>query len=748
MRHSASLSHYLRGANRMLLKRFHKSIILLLISLNTFLLAEEVPAAQPEKLSIPVVDEYEEVNLGQSAWDNSINTPIVGFDRVDGGLNPQRFRVKGQPTKANNGAINGKNYTAIIWERSYRLAKRIIDSNSAASDYFKTTISKIEEALCDGNNQVKSYLVIYRSSRFMQLINAGLAYSADKYEKTTTNEPYKNCLYKRMDYDLRAAQFSVSGTGYSGTAENRWLEVMEPASAGKRFLWHLSDISMVIGKGSHEGSFTGFESVLADAIPIGNFKIVAGLNVSQVPKYRGGESSREGKLYNAFGGNVLELPEPDAEVLKALANHYIQEFKISENPMNDEEFKYVYENSKDKLMNIPYVEDAVFNVIDRLAQFKAKDPQLNIFNFNTLAKSIGEVGNFPEWILNEDQVLTKINELRNEITKVMVGQKHLVSEVITKVQSYFIAGRTNPKPAASMLFLGPTGTGKTFLAQLLSEVLYGQKPTTIYLTNYNSGSKEKFVETVAEQLLKNSYQVMVFEEIDKAPDEIRNVLYPLLDEGIFYDTQQRPISARGLIAIATTNAGADLILKKAPTDLGEITDEHILATKYAAFRDEIISTIGQSEINSEMGSSNGGFRASFDIRFNTKAVFLPFSDSEKIQLAKIILKKAQKILSNRKWTFKVETSVPEWIAASLIDNSKGARPIDYMVEDILTQGAAAYSIVTKQVINDNLAKTFTLKKHPTKSGAFIISESQDPKTEVEYLLNTDSRKVITTSSGN
>lgn len=715
---------------------------------SSFLEAAEVSTPVPplEEKAVEL-EEYEELGLGESAWDNTVNTPIVGFDRVDGGLNPQRFKLKGQAARPNTGAINGKNYTAIIWERPYRLAKRILDSNSPASDYLKATIGKIEEALCDGNNQVKSYLVIYRSSRFMQLVNAGLAYSADKQDKLNQVDS-PNCLNKRMDYDLRAAQFSVSGTGYTGTAENRWREIMEPANAGKRFLWHLGDIGMVIGKGSHEGSFTGFESVLADAIPIGNFKIVAGLSVSQVPKYRSGDTSREGKLYNSFGANILELPEPNADVLRSIVNHYIQEFKIAPDAMGEDAFKYVYENAKDKLMNIPYVEDAVLNVIDRLSQFKSKDPELSLFEFPTLAKAIGEVGNFPEWILNEDQVLTKVDTLRSEIEEIMVGQKHLVSEVISKVQAYFLAGRTNPKPAASMLFLGPTGTGKTFLAQLLSEILYGQKPTTIYLTNYNSGSKEKFVEVVAEHLLKNAYQVMVFEEIDKAPDEIRNVLYPLLDEGIFYDSQQRPISARGLIAIATTNAGADLILKKAPTDLGEIVDESELAGKYGSFRDEIISSIGQSEINNSVGSQGDGFRSSFDIRFNLKAVFLPFSESEKLQLANIILKKSKKVLGNRKWAFEVDPSVAEWIAASLIDNSKGARPIDYMVEDILTQGAAAYCLETKKNINDKTPKAFALNKHPTKAGVFIISEASNTAQRVEYLLNTDSRTLINISSEN
>ena len=236
------------------------------------------------------------------------------------------------------------------------------------------------------------------------------------------------------------------------------------------------------------------------------------------------------------------------------------------------------------------------------------------------------------------------------------------------------------------MFLGPTGVGKTELAKALAAVYFNgeDRLVRVDLNEYSeSADVSRLLAIGAEnthsltaQIAKQPFSVVLLDEIEKAHPNVLNVLLQMLDEGMLRDTQNKPVSFRDAIIIATSNAGADKIR------------EHIAAGEsLEQFEDDFIDELISSNI----------FRPEFINRFDETVLFRPLSQEELEQVVDLIVGSINKTLAAQKISVNLTKAAKQLLAEKGYDPRLGARPLRRVtqrsIENIVAQKLLSQSVV-------------------------------------------------------
>ena len=193
-----------------------------------------------------------------------------------------------------------------------------------------------------------------------------------------------------------------------------------------------------------------------------------------------------------------------------------------------------------------------------------------------VAMIVSKMTGVPLTELTEEET-KRLMQMGDVLKKRVIGQSNII-EVISKCVRRSRAGMVDPKrPTGSFLFLGPTGVGKTFLARVLAEFLFGNEDSMIEIDM--SEYMEKFAVSrligappgyvgyeeggqLAEKVRRRPYSVVLFDEIEKAHPDVFNILLQVMEDGRLTDNFGRLVSFKNTILIMTSNVGADLIKKQ------------------------------------------------------------------------------------------------------------------------------------------------------------------------------------------
>lgn len=284
--------------------------------------------------------------------------------------------------------------------------------------------------------------------------------------------------------------------------------------------------------------------------------------------------------------------------------------------------------------------------------------------YEDVRNAVMEVVQIPKWIVRRDYKVVK--ELPKKLDGELVGVVEGKRDLIGQIKIGYVAGRTDTKPAGALMFVGPTGTGKSYLAKKSAEFM-GMKLITMDMTQYATDETfDRFLDTLSKALTVNPYSFFLFEEIDKANVKVLDRLYFMLDEGIFYDKNQAPLYARGAFIMMTTNAAHKVI-----TDNRHSPDLRTL-------------------VNRELQKY---YRPSFLNRFDAISIFLPFTDEEYYGLAQILTaKKTQLMTEFYDWKITVDDGVLKYIGKNGHSVLYGARPMERTIEKVLSIGISNFQL--------------------------------------------------------
>lgn len=264
---------------------------------------------------------------------------------------------------------------------------------------------------------------------------------------------------------------------------------------------------------------------------------------------------------------------------------------------------------------------------------------------------------------------SQLLNLEQDLKKYVISQDRAVT-VVADALRRARSGVGNPnRPVGTFLFLGPTGVGKTELSKALARVYFGDEKSIIRvdmnqyvsaddvhrLIQAMNGSELGFLGEVR----KKPFSVILLDEIEKAHSSVVNALLQMLDEGVMKDGDNRNVSFRDAIVIATSNAGADEIRKM--IDSGQNIEE-----AESTFIETLIS--------------RGLFAPEFVNRFDEVVIFKPLAPNELIQVIDIIIGDINKSLDAQKVQVHLTEAAKQWLVEKGYDSKLGARPMRRMAQ--------------------------------------------------------------------
>ena len=293
----------------------------------------------------------------------------------------------------------------------------------------------------------------------------------------------------------------------------------------------------------------------------------------------------------------------------------------------------------------------------------------------------------------------KLLRMEGELAKRVIGQKEAVQAVSTAVRRAR-AGLQDPhRPIGSFMFLGPTGVGKTELTKALAAYLFDDENALIRIDMSEYMEKHSVARLIGappgyvgyeeggaltEAVRRRPYQVILFDEIEKAHPDVFNVLLQVLDDGRLTDGQGHTVDFRNTLIVMTSNLGADFLVNQPE---GEDTD---------AVRDQV------------MGVVRAAFRPEFLNRIDEIILFHRLKKSEMTRIVDIQMTRLQKLLDDRKITITLDAGAREWLAEKGWDPAYGARPlkrvIQKSVQDPLAEMILAGSIKDGEKVSVSAGK--------------------------------------------
>jgi ATP-dependent Clp protease ATP-binding subunit ClpB len=265
----------------------------------------------------------------------------------------------------------------------------------------------------------------------------------------------------------------------------------------------------------------------------------------------------------------------------------------------------------------------------------------------------------------------KLLKMEDKIGQRVVGQADAVHSVSTAVRRAR-AGLQDPnRPIGSFMFLGPTGVGKTELTKALAEFMFDDEHALIRIDMSEYMEKHSVARLIGappgyvgyeeggaltEAVRRRPYQVVLFDEIEKAHPDVFNVLLQVLDDGRLTDGQGRTVDFRNTLIVMTSNLGAEYLVQQSE---GEDTDkvrDLVMAEVRAHFRPEFLNRVDEIILFHRLKREHMGC------------------------IVDIQMQRLQKLLEDRKITLTLEPKGREWLAEKGYDPAYGARPLKRVIQ--------------------------------------------------------------------
>ncbi|MGB6587017.1 MAG: AAA family ATPase, partial [Pseudolabrys sp.] len=301
----------------------------------------------------------------------------------------------------------------------------------------------------------------------------------------------------------------------------------------------------------------------------------------------------------------------------------------------------------------------------------------------------------------------KLLRMEDELARRVIGQQEAVHAVSTAVRRAR-AGLQDPhRPIGSFMFLGPTGVGKTELTKALAEYLFDDENALIRIDMSEYMEKHAVARLIGappgyvgyeeggaltEAVRRRPYQVILFDEIEKAHPDVFNVLLQVLDDGRLTDGQGHTVDFRNTLIVMTSNLGADFLVNQPEGQDSDAVKDQVMAVVRSAFRPEFLNRVDEI------------------------ILFHRLKKTEMGRIVDIQMARLQKLLDDRKITIKLDASARDWLADKGWDPAYGARPlkrvIQKSVQDPLAEMILAGTIKDGEKVTisgDKLGLTFNGK---------------------------------------
>jgi ATP-dependent Clp protease ATP-binding subunit ClpC len=546
----------------------------------------------------------------------------------------------------------------------------------------------------------------------------------------------------------------IAGTKYRGQFEDRLKKIMDEAKKNPNIILFVDEIHTLIGAGAAEGSMDAAnmlkpllargeikcigattqeeykKSILKDGALDRRFQAVGVIEptISETKEILKGIRSRYEEFHGiCYSDQILDLitelaskyildkqfPDKAIDIMDQVGSkvkikkihrpekakeieHRLEELAIREaDSMKDSELFDVHEEQVSLL-------DQYESILSRWV-VKYKNKKISV-----CSKEVYEVVSSRTGI--PVQELSKLESkrllgLKSTLNKHIIGQSKAIEEISNSILRSRSGLKDDNKPIGSFLLLGPTGTGKTYISKMVSQIMFGGSDKIIQLdmSEYSEkisssrmvGAAPGYVGheeggVLTEKIRKNPYSVVLFDEIDKAHPDVVNMLLQVLEEGFLTDSLGRQVSFRNSIIMLTGNVGAHLMEKES---LGFMSSKETETPK--------------DRIKEELKKT---FKPEFLSRLSAIISFKHFDKKDMRKIVRLEIKKIQEKLNKKNITIKATPAFINVIAEKAELEKSGARPVNRMLQKHIENE------LSELILNDEL-----------KDGGHIIFSARSGK---------------------
>jgi len=288
----------------------------------------------------------------------------------------------------------------------------------------------------------------------------------------------------------------------------------------------------------------------------------------------------------------------------------------------------------------------------------------------------------------------KLLRMEDEIGKRVVGQGEAV-QAVSKAVRRARAGLQDPnRPIGSFMFLGPTGVGKTELTKALADYLFDDEHALVridmseYMEKHSVarliGAPPGYVGyeeggSLTEAVRRRPYQVVLFDEIEKAHPDVFNVLLQVLDDGRLTDGQGRTVDFRNTLIVMTSNLGSEYLVNLSEDEDADAARGPVMDIVRASFRPEFLNRVDEIILFHRLRRQDMG------------------------RIVEIQLKRLEKLLEERKITLALDKDAIDWLANKGYDPAYGARPLKRVIQKEL-QDPLAEKILMGEIRDNSTVK--------------------------------------------
>lgn len=553
----------------------------------------------------------------------------------------------------------------------------------------------------------------------------------------------------------------LAGAKYRGEFEERIKQVVDEVVKNGNIILFIDELHTIIGAGSTGESTIDASNILKPVLSRGDIQIIGATTIDEYRKH----IEKDSALERRFQPVLITEPtkEETIKILEGLREKYESHHnvKITDEAIVasvDLSIRYITDRFlPDKAIDL--IDESASRV--RLREINSKKNILNSEKY-ILSKEINDelnrdIGNnmdldistkSSQGIVNieiskkshigivDKEIIAEVVELwtgvpvnkivEEEAERLLnleeilhgrvVGQDQAVKSISRAIRRSR-AGLKDPKrPIGSFLFLGPTGVGKTELCKALAEVQFGDENQIIRIdmseymekhavskligsppgyVGYNEGGQ------LTEKVRRNPYSVVLFDEIEKANDDVFNILLQILDDGRLTDSKGRMVDFKNTILIMTSNVGATKINKKNHQVLGFGTNkdkEEEIKDQYDKMKESIMGELKQK------------FKPEFLNRIDDIIVFHPLEEYHIYEIVKLMTREVIERLKSLNIDLKMSEEAVKLIAQEGMDLEYGARPLKRAIQ---------------KELEDTLSEA--ILKGDIKKGSSIVAEIEDNK---------------------
>ncbi|MGO3702065.1 MAG: AAA family ATPase [Candidatus Saccharimonadales bacterium] len=448
----------------------------------------------------------------------------------------------------------------------------------------------------------------------------------------------------------------ISAAPGRGELEGLVMRVLTEAYRAKNVIICLDNAQLFFEEGVGSVDLT---NVLLPILEAGNLRVVLTMDEQRFLQI----GQRNPGLMNAL--NRITVPPANyEETLQVMQNQLIMlEYK--------RKVTYMYQALAEAYrLSERYVHDlAMPGRALKLLESAASYAQNGLVTMNSVQQAIEQTLDVKVSVATDANDREMLLQLEDKIHERMINQVRAVQVVSDALRRARAGVRNQDRPIGTFLFLGPTGVGKTELAKALADVYFGGEEKIVRLDLNEYVGINDVTRLIADgatdpnsltaRVMKQPFSVILLDEIEKAHPNVLTTLLQLLDEGILRDINNREVSFRDAIVIATSNAGADRIRQH--IEAGEQLEQF------------------EEQITNELISSNQ-FKPEFLNRFDEIVLFRPLEKPELLQVIDLILAGVNKTLALQKVQVHVADDAKRLLVDRGYDPRLGARPMRRVVQ--------------------------------------------------------------------